>query len=116
MEITVRRTTLKRGAEEAYERLHARLPDAVADALLAAGVESWQIWRDGSRLLHIIVTRAGLPSVLAQMRSRGPIDPDWDAAVAELLDDAPDAEAELAPVWLLEAAGQKAGQKIASRA
>lgn len=116
MEVAVRRTTLKRGAEEAYGRLHAHLPDAIADALLAAGVESWQIWRDDSKLLHIIVTRAGLPSVLAEMRSRGPIDPEWDAAVAELLDDTPGAEVELAPVWLLEAAGQKAGRNIASRA
>ncbi len=40
-------TRLKPGAEAAYEEAHRSVPEALTDAIRAAGVHSWTIWRSG---------------------------------------------------------------------
>lgn len=115
MEVSVRRTTLRHGAGAVYEKLHAHLPDRVAAALLSAGVVSWQIWRDGLQLVHIIVTSNPLDTVIARMSAEGPLDREWDASVAALLENGADAEADLTPVWALDAGGQWAGGLVRHR-
>ena len=39
-------TRLKPGREDDYDRIHAVIPQEFDAALRAAGVASWQIWRD----------------------------------------------------------------------
>ena len=47
-------TRLREGAEEAYDRLHARVPDDLAAALREAGVRDWRIWRSGRDVFHLV--------------------------------------------------------------
>ena len=47
-------TRLKEGAADAYDRLHARIPDDLAVALREAGVRDWRIWRDGLDVFHLV--------------------------------------------------------------
>lgn len=47
-------TRLKAGAAEAYDELHARVPDDLAAALRDAGVRDWRIWRDGLDVFHLV--------------------------------------------------------------
>jgi L-rhamnose mutarotase len=47
-------TRLKEGAVDAYDRLHARIPDDLAVALREAGVRDWRIWRDGLDVFHLV--------------------------------------------------------------
>ena len=47
-------TRLKEGAAEAYDRLHACVPDDLAVALREAGVRDWRIWRDGLDVFHLV--------------------------------------------------------------
>jgi L-rhamnose mutarotase len=98
-EIVGWRTTLRPGAEDDYMHAHSRVPDAVADALRAAGVVSWRIWRDGSALYHTIETTGGLAAMGEAMAALGPIDPDWDRLIARLVDDGPNSARLLPLVW-----------------
>jgi L-rhamnose mutarotase len=45
---------LRAGQEEAYEQAHATIPGEMADALQAAGISDWLIWRSGRDLFHLI--------------------------------------------------------------
>lgn len=45
-------TRLHADAVEAYDRLHARVPDDLLQALADAGVRDWRIWRDGRDVFH----------------------------------------------------------------
>lgn len=45
-------TRLHAEAVEAYDRLHARVPDDLLQALVEAGVRDWRIWRDGRDVFH----------------------------------------------------------------
>jgi L-rhamnose mutarotase len=47
-------TRLKEGAADAYDRLHARIPDDLAAALREVGVRDWRIWRDGLDVFHLV--------------------------------------------------------------
>jgi L-rhamnose mutarotase len=47
-------TRLRAGAEDAYDELHARVPDDLAAALRDAGVRGWRIWRDGLDVFHLV--------------------------------------------------------------
>ena len=47
-------SVLRAGQEAAYEAAHARIPGDLAEALTAAGVRDWGIWRDGRTLLHLV--------------------------------------------------------------
>ena len=41
-------------ATEAYDTLHARVPDDLLAALKEAGVRDWRIWRDGRDVFHVV--------------------------------------------------------------
>ena len=86
-EIAAWRTRLRPGQEEAYSRVHRNIPEAVATALRRSGVISWRIWRDGPTLFHVIETRDGRDAMGERMAALGPIDPEWDARIATMLDD-----------------------------
>lgn len=54
MEQIVLRKRLREGALAEYEKVHARIPQGVADDLLARGVHEWVIYRDGLDLIHVV--------------------------------------------------------------
>jgi L-rhamnose mutarotase len=100
------RTRILPGFEDEYTRIHARIPDAVATALRSAGVVDWRIWRDGRTLFHVIETTHGRDEMGRRMALLGPIDPEWDALIATMLDSSEEAGALLPLVWGMDAAGQ----------
>ena len=106
MHVTARRTTLRPGRERDYERVHARIPEPVAQALRRAGVLRWTIWRDGPRLFHTIETRDGYPAMLAALTPMLPIDPAWDELIASLLEPGEGADVVLPAVWTLDGTSQ----------
>jgi L-rhamnose mutarotase len=87
-----------------YERAHAAVPAGLTEAIRAAGVTSWTIWRSGTDLFHVIDC-ADYPAMLASL-AREPVNVAWQARMAELLDTAHDysaagGDAVLAAVWQL---------------
>ena len=77
-------TRIRAGRIEGYERAHAEVPPALAEAIRAAGVTGWTIWRSGTDLFHVIDC-ADYPAVLASLRD-SPVNAAWQARMAELLD------------------------------
>ena len=64
---------------EEYERAHAAVPAELTDAIRAAGVTGWTIWRSGTDLFHVIDC-ADYPAMLAawrRTRSTSPGRPGW---------------------------------------
>ena len=112
MQLVVRRTTLRPGAADEYRRVHSRVPQGLEDALRSAGVTRWSIWRDGDHLIHFIETRDGVDEMTRRMGGIGPIDPEWDAVIATLIEDGPDATTQLEPIWLMTPEGQLSGNDI----
>jgi len=89
---------------EEYERAHTAVPAGLTDAIRAAGVTDWTIWRSGTDLFHVIDCadyRAMLASLAAD-----PVNTAWQARMAELLETPHDysaagGEAVLPVVWQL---------------
>jgi L-rhamnose mutarotase len=89
---------------EEYERAHTAVPAELTDAIRAAGVTDWTIWRSGTDLFHVIDCadyRAMLASLAAD-----PVNTAWQARMAELLETPHDysaagGEAVLPVVWQL---------------
>lgn len=106
MHQTGRRTLLRPGREAEYDAVHAAVPEVVLDALRGAGVLRWTIWRDGRALFHSIDTVAGYGALLAALERLGPLDPAWDAVIADLLEDAPGSDVLLPGVWTMNGSGQ----------
>ena len=73
---------------EEYERAHQEVPAELTDAIRAAGVESWTIWRSGTDVFHVIDC-ADYDAVLACLAAL-PVNVAWQARMAELLDVAHD--------------------------
>jgi L-rhamnose mutarotase len=67
-----------------YERAHAAVPAPLTDAIRAAGVTAWTIWRSGTDLFHVIDC-ADYPAMLAALRD-STVNAAWQARMAELLD------------------------------
>ena len=87
-----------------YEQAHAAVPAELTDAIRAAGVTGWTIWRSGTDLFHVIDC-ADYPAVLAALRGN-PVNAGWQARMAELLDTPHDysaagGDAGLPVVWQL---------------
>jgi L-rhamnose mutarotase len=87
-----------------YEEAHAAVPAQLTDAIRAAGVTSWTIWRSGTDLFHVI-DGADYPAMLAALRDN-PVNTEWQARMAELLDTPHDysaagGDAGLPVVWQL---------------
>ncbi|WP_169582053.1 MULTISPECIES: L-rhamnose mutarotase [Microbacterium] len=106
---TARRTTLRTGMEAEYERIHARIPSALADSLRENGVLSWHIWRDGQFLFHHIETSRPYDTVIDDLESSSSPLPEWEFTMSQLLDPARDSDIRLRSVWRLDENGQSNG-------
>jgi L-rhamnose mutarotase len=99
MYTTGRRTTLRAGREGDYTHIHATIPSEIDVALRASGVIDWHIWRDGSQLFHSIITTHGYESLREHVSELGPINPEWDARISDLLESEPGSDVMLPLVW-----------------
>ena len=68
---------------EEYEQAHQAVPAELTEAIRAAGVTSWTIWRSGADLFHVIDCE-DYPAVLAALAGN-PVNVAWQARMAELL-------------------------------
>ena len=89
-----------------YEHAHQEVPAELTDAIRAAGVTAWTIWRSGPDLFHLIDC-ASYPALLADLETL-PVNMAWQARMAELLEVVHDyseagAGAGLPVVWQLSA-------------
>ena len=87
-----------------YEQAHAAVPSELTDAIRAAGVAAWTIWRSGTDLFHLIDC-ADYAAVLACL-DKHPANTAWQARMAELLETIHDYSADgssavLPVVWQL---------------
>jgi L-rhamnose mutarotase len=87
-----------------YEQAHAAVPAELTDAIRAAGVTGWTIWRSGTDLFHVIDC-ADYPAMLAALAA-SPVNTAWQERMAELLDTPHDysaagGDAVLPVVWQL---------------
>lgn len=77
-------TSVREMRVEEYERAHTAVPAQLTDAIRAAGVTSWTIWRSGTDLFHVIDC-ADYGAMLAALNAN-PVNAEWQARMAELLD------------------------------
>jgi L-rhamnose mutarotase len=77
-------TTVRGDRIVEYERAHAAVPAGLTDAIRAAGVTGWTIWRSGTDLFQVIDC-ADYPAMLASLAAN-PVNVAWQARMAELLD------------------------------
>jgi L-rhamnose mutarotase len=89
---------------EEYERAHAAVPAELTEAIRAAGVAGWTIWRSGTDLFHLIEC-ADYAAMLACLE-KSPVNLTWQAQMAGLLDTVHDYSADgaggvLPVVWQL---------------
>jgi L-rhamnose mutarotase len=89
---------------EEYEHAHADVPGELTDAIRAAGVTSWTIWRSGTELFHVIDCH-DYASLLATLNGN-PVNVAWQERMSGLLETAHDysaggAGAALPVVWRL---------------
>jgi L-rhamnose mutarotase len=94
-------TRVRADRVDEYERAHAAVPAELTDAIRAAGATSWTIWRSGTDLFHLIDCAAMLAAL-----SANPVNADWQARMADLLDTPHDysaagGDAVLPVVWQL---------------
>ncbi len=87
-----------------YEQAHAAVPVELTDAIRAAGVTGWTIWRSGTDWFHVIDC-ADYAAMLAALNASA-VNAEWQARMAELLDTPHDysadgAGAALPVVWHL---------------
>ncbi|WP_166348463.1 L-rhamnose mutarotase [Phytoactinopolyspora limicola] len=77
-------TRLKPGMEDEYERVHATIPADLDDALRAAGVHGWRIWRSGRDLFHLV--EVDDYRAMRRALSNHPANVPWQTRMAELLE------------------------------
>lgn len=87
-----------------YEQAHTAVPAELTDAIRAAGVTNWTIWRSGTDLFHVIDC-ADYSAMLATLAAN-PVNNTWQGQMAELLDTPHDysaagGDATLPVVWQL---------------
>jgi L-rhamnose mutarotase len=97
-------TRVKPGRIEEYEAAHREVPAELTAAIRAAGASSWSIWRSGCELFHLIECE-DYGRLLASLEQL-PVNLEWQARMAPLLDvvhdySAEGAEAGLPEVWRL---------------
>jgi L-rhamnose mutarotase len=94
-------TRLKPGAEAEYEAAHREVPSELVEALEAAGLQEWTIWRSGLDLFHVIDC-TGYAQLLRSVAAL-PVNVAWQERMAGLLDVVHDysaeAEQELPVAW-----------------
>jgi L-rhamnose mutarotase len=81
-------TRLKPGSEAEYDRLHEAVWPEILDAIRAAGVTKWRIYRDGLDLFHYIECEDYERAIaeLAELE----VNQRWQATVAPLMEVAHD--------------------------
>jgi L-rhamnose mutarotase len=69
---------------EEYDAAHREVPVELTDAMRAAGVHDWTIWRSGTELFHVIDCEdyAELIAALGRL----PVNEVWQGRMAELLE------------------------------
>ena len=87
-----------------YEQAHAAVPAELTEAIRAAGVTSWTIWRSGTDLFHVIDCE-DYAAMLAAL-DQNPVNTEWQGRMAGLLETIHDysssgAAAVLPVVWQL---------------
>jgi L-rhamnose mutarotase len=97
-------TRVRADRVEEYEQAHAAVPAELTDAIRAAGVVSWTIWRSGTDLFHVIDC-ADYAAMLATLETNT-ANIAWQARMAGLLAAAHDysadgAAAAMPVVWQL---------------
>jgi L-rhamnose mutarotase len=98
------RTQVRGDRIQEYEQAHTEVPPELTDAIRAAGVTGWTIWRSGTELFHVIDC-ADYPAMLAALADN-PVNTAWQARMGELLDTPHDysaagGDATLPVVWQL---------------
>ena len=102
--IVALRTRVRADRVAEYEQAHAAVPPELTEAIRAAGVTSWTIWRSGTDLFHVIDC-ADYQAMLAALAGN-PVNVAWQARMAGLLETPHDysaagGEAALPLVWQL---------------
>ncbi|MHA7271408.1 L-rhamnose mutarotase [Arthrobacter sp. HLT1-20] len=95
-------TRLMAGKEAEYDSVHARISDALDAALREAGVTSWNIWRSGRELFHVV--EVDDYQAMRKELAHNPVNIAWQAVMSDLLeveDDYSGADMGLAKVWEL---------------
>ncbi|MFF5715021.1 L-rhamnose mutarotase [Streptomyces sp. 62] len=67
-----------------YETAHREVPTELTDAIRAAGVTAWTIWRSGTDLFHLLECE-DYAWLLAELEHL-PVNIVWQARMADLLD------------------------------
>ncbi|WP_299038468.1 L-rhamnose mutarotase [uncultured Pseudokineococcus sp.] len=102
-------TRLRPEALEAYDRLHAAVPEDLLAALADAGVRDWRIWRSGRDVFHLVDVE-DYQAMREHLRDH-PANVAWQALVTplqSLVDDYSGDDDGLPPVWSF-AEQQRAG-------
>ncbi|MDX3231772.1 L-rhamnose mutarotase [Streptomyces sp. ME19-01-6] len=97
-------TKVRADRVEEYEAAHREVPEELTEAIRAAGVSEWTIWRSGTDLFHVLEVE-DYPAMIAGLEKL-PVNITWQARMAELLDvvhdySADGADASLPVVWAL---------------
>jgi L-rhamnose mutarotase len=106
------RTSLKLGAEAAYEAAHREVPAELVAAIRNAGATSWTIWRSGTDLFHVIDCAAY--DVLLEQLAELPVNIAWQLRINKYLEASHDysaagADAALPVMWELGPSAGDAG-------
>ena len=75
---------LKPGHEEAYDTLHARVPDDLLEAHRRAGIHDWRIWRSGLHVFHLVECDDFDAAI--HYLDRDPANERWQQLVGDLVD------------------------------
>jgi L-rhamnose mutarotase len=76
-------TRVRAGKIADYEQAHAAVPRELTEAIRAAGVAEWTIWRSGTDLFHLIDCE-DYQHMLAQLAGN-PVNAAWQQQMAGLL-------------------------------
>lgn len=77
-------TRVREDRVEEYEAAHRDVPRALLEAIRAAGVREWTIWRSGSELFHVVECD-DYAAVIAALEDL-PVNVAWQARMAGYLD------------------------------
>ncbi|WP_405906180.1 MULTISPECIES: L-rhamnose mutarotase [unclassified Streptomyces] len=97
-------TKVRADRVEEYEAAHREVPEELTDAIRAAGVSEWTIWRSGTDLFHLLEV-PDYGAMIAELEKL-PVNIAWQARMGQLLAVAHDysadgTDASLPVVWQL---------------
>lgn len=102
LKVVALHSVLKDGHVEGYKRDHYRVPDELLTAFNSVGIRTWDIWRSGQHLFHL-VTCTDFDAAMKTLEN-DPANQRWQAFIGVHTDrfEGPDGNKELAPsevVW-----------------